>query len=112
MRLVILGPKPLPMRFDNRTTNRQSHAHSVLFRREKWLEYSFGKYDALAAVADLDLNRIDIAPNAQPDGLVISDRIHRVHAVADKVDQHLLNLNAVERERRQPFFSIDLDPDV
>src|SRR4029077_17238319 len=36
--------------------------------------------------------------------LVTSRGVHRIHAVADEVDQNLLNLDAIERDKRKiPF---------
>src|SRR5262245_54587670 len=87
------------MGLDDRTADGQPHAHPVLFGREKGLEYLVGKVDAPATIADFGLYRIPHSAHPDLDSLVAGTSIHRIHAVADEIDQNLLNLDAIERDK-------------
>src|SRR5262249_49650457 len=112
MRLVVLGPQPTAVRLDDRTADGQPHAHPVLFRGEERLEYLVRKVDALAAIAYFGLYRIPNAANPDLETLVAGRCVHRIHAVADEVDQNLLNLDAVERHEWKIAFDVLVDTDT
>ena len=43
-----------------------------------------------------------------PRTLIVQRRIHRIQAVSDEIDQNLLNLDAIERDKRKVAFDIDV----
>src|SRR3954465_6195974 len=96
------------MRLDDRTADREPHAHPVLFRRKKRLEYLVGQFDAWAAIADLGPNRVAHSAHAYPNNPVARHRVHRLHAVADKIDHNLLDLDAIERDKWKAAFDLDI----
>src|SRR5580704_62628 len=87
------------MRFDYRAADREPHSHAERLGRDERLEYGVrhlggdpgsgidhGDLDGLfAVVPDLDDDRSSRAVR----------RFHRIHRVAEQVQQHLLNLNSV-----------------
>src|SRR5215470_2916711 len=100
MRFIVLGPQPAAVGLDDRTADGQPHAHPVLFRREEGFEYLVRKVDAPATIAYFGLYRIPHPADPDLEDLVTGRSVHRIHAVADEVDQNLLNLDAVERDER------------
>ena len=43
---------------------------------------------------------------------VACNRVHGIHAVADEIDENLLNLDAIERDRRKVAFDLDIHPNA
>src|SRR5262245_44903961 len=109
MRFVLLGPQPPAVRLDNRTTDRQAHAHPALFRRKERLEYLVRTFDPPAAIADFGLDQIPHSAHAHPDNAVTSNGLHRIDAVAEEIDENLLNLDAVERGMWKVAFDIGVN---
>src|SRR5262245_38179277 len=108
MRLVPLRPQPPAVRLDDRTADREPHAHPLLFRREERLEQLVRTRDARAAIADLGLDHIAYPAYAYSENPVTRGGDHCVCGVAHQVDQDLLNLDAVERDERKIVWYIDV----
>ena len=98
------------MRLDDRTTDSKAHAHPFLFRREKGFEYSVQVFNAASAIADLDLDSVIVWPvHTHPHDFVALQGVHCVHPVPNEVDQDLLDLDAIEWDRREVAVDIDVD---
>src|SRR5690606_4660664 len=112
MRVVLLRPQPSAVRLDDRAADGEAHAHPVLFRRKERLEYLLRKRDAATAIADLGLDDASHPAHVYPKKSVARDGFHRLHAVADEVDQNLLDLDAIGRDDRKVAFDIDIHTDA
>src|SRR5262249_30890680 len=107
VRLIPLCPQPSAVRLDNRTADRQPHTHPMRFRRKERLEYLVGPLDAWAAITDFGLDQIALSAHAKPEESVPRSRVHCIHAVADEIDENLLNLDAIERDKWKVAFDIN-----
>ena len=67
-----------------------------------------GNSTPAAAVADLGLDHIPHAAHAHPKDPVARNGVHRLHAVANEIDQNLLDLDAIERDGRKVAFDLDV----
>src|SRR6195256_16130 len=83
----------------------------MLLRREKWFEYPLRTLDTPAVVADLGLDHLRYPAHIQPQNPVARNGAHRLNAVANEIDQHLLNLNAIDRDSRKAAFDLDIHAD-
>src|SRR5438128_2851024 len=96
------------MRLDDRTGDSESHAHSLSFCREERVEYLIGMFESRAGVADFNLDCVPCPAHTHPKNLVTGNGVHRLDAVANKIDQHLLDLDAIERDQRKVAFDVDI----
>src|SRR5260221_14278526 len=96
LRLVIPRPKFSSVSLNNRTADRKTDAHAVLFRAVKWLKCLPWICQSGAIIADFDDNIGVCKPrtNGQALGLVV-DIFQCFRAVANEINQDLLNLNPV-----------------
>ena len=88
------------MRLDDRATDREAYAHAVLLGRDERLKQLWrdGIANPRTGVLDCDarqdrLRRVPSAPKAS--GL---RRHHRIDRIADEVDEHLLDLDAIDQD--------------
>src|SRR6185295_6041640 len=65
-----------------------------------------------AAVTDFGLHHISHSAHAHRKNSVARNRVHRVHAIAYEIDQNLLNLDAIERDRWMIAFDVFVDTDA
>ena len=98
------GQTPV-MIFDDGAADGQSHAHTFRLGSEKGLEQAFAVFpvDAMPPVDDGDLHR-PFAAGARPNGehaLVRLGILHGVEPIADEVEHHLLDQDAVGVHVRQ-----------
>ena len=61
-----------------------------------------------AAVADFGLDHVTHSAHAHPKNSVARNGVHRLHAIADEIDQDLLDLNAIDRDKRKVAFDVDV----
>src|SRR5262245_31869336 len=102
------------MRLGNRTTDRQPHTHSRLFRGEEGFKYLVGLRYANAVIAHIDLNGARaIAPgeNAEHFGTP-GHGVHSLYSVGQEVQNEVLNLYAVAGDCRQALFQISFHNDA
>src|SRR6185312_3965018 len=97
------------MRLDDRPRDREAHSHAALFRGEECIEYLVGVLDAGAGIADLDAHEISVPSRADPQRSRSGARLHGLETVAHEVDEDLLYLHPVERDRRNIAFDARLD---
>ena len=64
------------------------------------------------AVADLGLDHIPDPAHAQAENPGVRSGVHRFDAVAHQIDQHLLNLDTIERDERKIAFDVRIDADT
>src|SRR3984957_3202752 len=98
------------VRLDNRPRNRQSQPHAIVFIRDEWLKQPAGNIvgNSTPNIGDGDLDHVVIeSPRRQGDlpRFLIG---HRLKRIADQVDDHLLDLNAVRQYR--PGALIEFNP--
>src|SRR5262249_10805213 len=104
--LVLLHPQPPAMGFDDGAANGQAQAHSIFLRRVEGVEDPRGELNAAAAIADLGPDHIPRPAHADPQRPVAHGRVHRIHAIADEIDENLLDLHAIEGEGREIVFDV------
>src|ERR1700676_2480388 len=85
------------MRFDYRSTNRQSHSHPVGFRRKECVENALhvAWINPCARVFQHDLHVMGFVHFRlySQNSFAISDRTHCIDGVHDQVNEHLLQLH-------------------
>src|SRR4051812_17029228 len=89
------------MRLDDRPADRQPHSHAVLLGREERLEDLLGKFNTLAAIADLNMDGISRLANANTEDFAALNSVHGIHAIPDKIDKNLLELDAIDGNERK-----------
>src|SRR3569833_4731244 len=99
------------MRLDDRAADREPHPHSMFLRRKERFEYPLWMFYASAAITDFDLQSLSNMAQAHFEGFVVRNTVHRFHAVAHQVDQNLLNLNAIDVDRRKVTVDLNIHPD-
>ena len=77
--------------------------------REKWLEYLVRERDNRTPVADFGLDHVHHLANAHASNSVRRSGFHRLDAIADQIDQHLLHLDVIKRDERKTAFNINID---
>src|ERR1044072_5871634 len=109
-----LRPDPAAMAGDDRMADGKANAHSVRLGAEEGLEQPIGhlRRQARAAVLDGDLHLLPVElPGADPE---TADRSagHRLDRVANEVEDHLLDLDAVDDDAVDGRIEPDLDLDA
>ena len=97
---LLRHPQAAPMRLDDRTADREPHAHPVLLGREEGLEDALGVLKPVPA----SRNSTRIASSPSLHERIWSDARRRPRRPSpryrsDQVHEHLLHLNAIERDR-------------
>src|ERR1700694_4698454 len=98
------------VRLDNRPRNRQSQPHAIVFARDEWLKQPAGNIagNSRSNIGDGDLDHVVIeSPRRQGDlpRFLIG---HRLKRIADQVDDHLLDLDAVHQHN--PGAVVEFNP--
>src|SRR5579875_1546549 len=95
--------KHATMGFDDGAANRQSHAHALRFGCDKGLEQPLGNFggDAGAGVDHPDFHRAAGVQRGSDLEFALLAALHRLDRIADQIDEDLLQLDFVDRHRRQ-----------
>src|SRR6185503_13089635 len=114
---VALGPEPSAMRFRDRATDGEPHAHAARLGRDEWLEDPFevSRRNAAAAVRHRHLHaRLfrDMARGKLQFAIRYRQPAHRLAGVHEEVQQNLLHLDAVAHDDRQAGIELHADTDV
>ena len=99
--IVIRGPKPSIMGFNDRLTYRQAHAHSALLAGNKSGEQPVRvrRVDPYSYVLDVDEQLImvmEVGTDPQLAGPIV-DLGHGLGSVHHQIDDHLLQLHSVAK---------------
>ena len=98
--LCPFGPNPAAVRLDDRTRNRQTHAHTGALGRDEGLKQPIRDFgiDARPIVGHADLRHVPVRFNAdfKFSGRTV-ERSQRIHAIAHEIKHHLLDLNPVDK---------------
>ena len=100
------------MRLNDRTTDRQSDAHSILLSAVEEFESLFLVGNPRAGIADLDDNPAVDVPRTNDELLWTIRSLHRLGGIAYQVHQHLLNLDTVGGYRRHLLREIQFPQDA
>src|SRR4029453_12040173 len=100
------------VRVDNRTRNRQSQPHAVMFARDEWLKQPTGNIvgNTRSNIGDGDLDHVVIEGFRRHGDLPGCLICHRLKRIADQIDDHLLDLNAVQQSN--PGVGIEFNPQM
>src|ERR1700722_9385123 len=87
------------VRLDYRTRNPQSQPHAIVFARDEWLKQAAGNIagNSRSNIGDGDLDHVVIESPRRHGDLPRFLIGHRLKRIADQVDDHLLDLNAVHQ---------------
>jgi hypothetical protein len=102
------------MRLDDGAANRQSHPHSVVFRRKESVEDLFRIIETCAAILDFDQKGFRVPPfqtNEEFPGTVL-DQFHCLDPIDKQVEKQLLQLHAITRHWRQILSGLRLHGDA
>ena len=91
------------MRDNDRATDCQSHAQPMSFGRVESIENPMAVFlgETATVIGDDDFNvAIDRVPGLEPNGLWTGDVVQRIKTIADEIDDHLFNLDAINADLR------------
>jgi hypothetical protein len=90
--------------FHDGSADRKPHAHAMLFCREEWIKDPVWELDTLAAITDFDLDDIPCSANTHSENSGARGSVHCIHAVTDKIDENLLELDAIQSDKWKRAF--------
>ena len=96
------------MRLHDRPADRKSHPHAILLCSEEWLEdpLAIGRLDAGSGILDPDTHAARFGAPTAHGGSVLRRFLHGLDGIRHKVEDNLLQLNAVPVNARYRFVEL------
>ena len=109
-RSAVFGPEAAAVRFDDRAADREPHTHSRRLGGEEGFEGPIGFGQSWPRIADVNAHRIVCKDGLQTQLSLIWRHIgHRFDCISNDVHEDLLDLNRVDRDRRQILSEPDIE---